>query len=102
MISEDEFKCLTDSLESIGQYDPSVREMLICIEDSNDRLVEFDIHYWGNLEHFSVKVLGFTECGRFGKAILEFASNPNRFFSLLSEMGLTNRILIHKTFEYFP
>ena len=103
MISEDEFKALTDSLEVVGHYDPSVKDMLTHIKASPGKWVGFTIEYtshWGEYlyspqgEHkhrdklHAVLARNLSESGRFEKAILEFAADPDKFSSIAEEMGM--------------
>lgn len=98
MITEDQFKDLTDSLEVIGHYDPSVKDMLTCIRDSSHKWVNFSIfHNSGIYENIpkwevKVKVSNMPEERRFGKVIYEFAMNLEKFYSLVEEMGMTTEI----------
>ena len=43
MITEDEFKDLTDSLETVGHYDPSVKDMLDHIQSSPVKWAGFSV-----------------------------------------------------------
>ena len=110
MITEDEFKDLTDSLEAVGHYDPSVKDMLTHIKASPGKWVGFTIEYDTKLqpyprqseevkpseeEIFTVKTGNLSESGRFEKAILEFAADPDKFSPLAEEMGM--RIENNKT-----
>ena len=102
MITEDEitdeaFKDLTDSLEAVGHYDPSVKDMLTHIRDSDSKWVGFSIEYTSTSiggEHkyqdkvHRVKVINLPEVGRFEKAIFEFAADPDEFLSLIEEMRM--------------
>ena len=109
MITEDEFKALTDSLEAVGHYDPSVKDMLTHIKASPGKWVGFSIEYTDkpyliretdgkktdDKKIFTVKTGNLSESGRFEKAILEFAADPDKFSSLAEEMGM--RIENNKT-----
>jgi len=104
MITEDEFKDLTDSLEVVGHYDPSVKDMLTHIKASPVKWVGFSIEYTSTSigeEHkhrdkmLAVKTGNLSESGRFEKAILEFAADPDKFSSIAEEMGM--RIENNKT-----
>ena len=97
MITEDEFKDLTDSLEVVGHYDPSVKDMLTHIKASPGKWVGFSIEYTDKTyliretddrKIFTVKTGNLSESGRFEKAILEFAADPDKFSSLSEEMGM--------------
>jgi hypothetical protein len=93
MITEDEFKDLTDSLEVVGHYDPSVKDMLTHFKTSSIKCVGFSIFYNGGIyenvpDGISVKVTNLSEAGRFRKAIIELAEDPDKFSSLLEEMGI--------------
>ena len=97
MITEDEFKALTDSLEAVGHYDPSVKDMLTHIKASPGKWVGFSIEYTDKTyfksdpderKIFTVKTGNLSESGRFEKAILEFAEDPDKFSSLAEEMGM--------------
>ena len=102
MITEDEFKALTDSLEVVGHYDPSVKDMLTHIKASPGKWVGFSIEYTdktyliretddkkiNDKKIFTVKTGNLSESGRFEKAILEFAADPDKFSSLAEEMGM--------------
>jgi hypothetical protein len=97
MITEEEFKDLTLALEGVGHYDPSVADMLNHIKASPVKWVGFTIEYT-NQTHltsdpddrkiFTVKTGNFSEAGRFEKAIIEFAADPDKFSSLAEEMGM--------------
>ena len=77
MITEDEFKDLTDSLETVGHYDPSVKDMLDHIQSSPVKWAGFSIEYATRLSEVNVfkqeiekvKALNIPEIGRFEKAI---------------------------------
>ncbi len=97
MITEDEFKALTDSLEVVGHYDPSVKDMLTHIKASPGKWVGFTIEYTstpiGEEHKHRDKILAvltgnLQESGRFEKAILEFAADPDKFSSIAEEMGM--------------
>ena len=95
MITEDEFKALTDALEGVGHYDPSVKDMLTHIRDSDLKWVGFSIEYTSTVTREyphrkiqRVKAINFPEAVRFGKAIFEFAADPDKFSSLIEEMGM--------------
>ena len=96
MITEDEFKDLTDSLETVGHYDPSVKDMLDHIQSSPVKWVGFSIEYAtrlseGNVfkqEAEKVKAFNIPEIGRFEKAIWEFAEDPHKFLPLIEERGM--------------
>ena len=91
MITEDEFKDLTDSLEVVGHYDPSVKDMLTHIRDSYVKWVGFSVHYREvkPAEYQSeIKPTNFPGSGRFEKAIHEFATRPDKFSSVIEEMGM--------------
>jgi len=91
MITEDEFKDLTESLEVVGHYDPSVKDMLAHIRDSYAKWVGFSVHYKevNPAEYKSeIKPTNFPGSGRFEKAIHEFATRPDKFSSVLEEMGM--------------
>ena len=91
MITEDEFKDLTESLEVVGHYDPSVKDMLAHIRDSYAKWVGFSVHYREvkPAEYKSeIKPTNFPGSGRFEKAIHEFATRPDKFSSVLEEMGM--------------
>ncbi len=102
MITEDEFKALTDSLEAVGHYDPSVKDMLTHIKASPGKWVGFTIKYTSTGEEYkhqdklhAVLAGNLSESGRFEKAILEFAADPDKFSSIAEEMGM--RIENNKT-----
>ena len=91
MITEDEFKDLTETLEVVGHYDPSVKDMLTHIRDSNVKWVGFSFHYKevNPAEYESeIEPTNFPGSGRFEKAIHEFATRPDKFSSVLEEMGM--------------
>jgi hypothetical protein len=91
MITEDEFKDLTDSLEVVGHYDPSVKDMLTHIRDSNVKWVGFSFHYKevNPAEYESeIEPTNFPGSGRFEKAIREFVMHPDKFSSVVEEMGM--------------
>lgn len=102
MITEDEitdeaFKDLTDSLEAVGHYDPSVKDMLTHIRVSDSKWVGFSIEYTsteiGGGHKYrdkvkSVKAINLPEAGRFEKAIYEFAADPDKFSALIEETGM--------------
>ena len=92
MITEDEFKDLTDSLEVVGHYDPSVKDMLTHIRDSNVKWVALSVEYLKIQEpaeyKSEIKPTNFPGSGRFEKAIHEFATRPYKFSSVLEEMGM--------------
>ena len=97
MITEDEFKALTDSLEAVGHYDPSVKDMMTHIKASPGKWVGFTIEYTSTSigeEHkhrdkiHAVLARNLSESGRFEKAILEFAADPDKFSSIAEEMGM--------------
>ena len=92
-ITDEEFKALTDALEGVGHYDPSVKEMLTHIRDSDLKWVGFSIEYTstairGSWKIQRVKVINLREAGRFEKAIYEFAADPEKFSDLIEEMGM--------------
>lgn len=92
-ITDEEFKALTDALEGVGHYDPSVKDMLTHIRDSDLKWVGFSIEYTSNAIRGSwkiqrVKVINLPEVGRFEKAIFEFAADPEKFSDLIEEMGM--------------
>jgi hypothetical protein len=93
MITEDEFKDLTDSLEVVGHYDPSVKDMLTHIRDSNVKWVALSVEYLKIQEpaeyQSEIKSTNFPDSGRFEKAIREFWMNPNDFSSVIEEMGMS-------------
>ena len=91
MITKDEFKDLTETLEVVGHYDPSVKDMLAHIRDSNAKWVGFSVHFREvkPAEYKSeIKPTKFPGSGRFEKAIHEFATRPDKFSSILEEMGM--------------
>lgn len=97
MITEDEFKELTDALEGVGHYDPSVKDMITHIRDSDSKWVGFSIEYTSTEirgEHKyrdkvkSVKAINLPEAGRFEKAIYEFSADPDKFLPLIEGMGM--------------
>ncbi len=92
MITEDEFKDLTDSLEVVGHYDPSVKDMLTHIRDSYPKWVGFHVKYpkTPNPEecHSEIISTNFPGSGRFEKAIWEFMLNPHKFSSVIKKMGM--------------
>jgi hypothetical protein len=97
MITEDEFKDLTDSLEVVGHYDPSVKDMLTHIKASPVKWVHFSVHYKevNPAEYKSeIKPTNFPGSGRFEKAIREFATRPDKFSSVLEEMGMKRNDVI--------
>ena len=94
-ITDEEFKALTDALEGVGHYDPSVKDMLTHIRDSDLKWVGFSVEYTstairGSWKIQRVKVINFptSEIGRFEKAIFEFAADPEKFSDLIEEMGM--------------
>ena len=93
MITEDEFKDLTDSLEVVGHYDPSVKDMLTHIRDSDSKWVGLSFEYLKIQEpaeyQSEIKSTNFPDSGRFEKAIREFWMNPNAFSSVIEEMGMS-------------
>jgi len=93
MITEDEFKDLTDSLEVVGHYDPSVKDMLTHIRDSDAKWVALSLEYLKIQEpaeyQSEIKSTNFPDSGRFEKAIREFWMNPNDFSSVIEEMGMS-------------
>ena len=93
MITEDEFKDLTDSLEVVGHYDPSVKDMLTHIRDSDVKWVALSVEYLKIQEpaeyQSEIKSTNFPDSGRFEKAIREFWMNPNDFSSVIEEMGMS-------------
>lgn len=93
MITEDEFKDLTDSLEVVGHYDPSVKDMLTHIRDSNVKWVGLSVEYLKIHEPAEyrseiIKSTNFPDSGRFEKAIREFLMHPHKFSSVIEEMGM--------------
>ena len=91
MITEDEFKDLTETLEVVGHYDPSVKDMLAHIRGSYAKRVGFSVHFREvkPAEYKSeIKPTNFPGSGRFEKAIHEFATRPDKFSSILEEMGM--------------
>ena len=54
MITEDEFKDLTDSLETVGHYDPSVKDMLDHIQSSPVKWAGFSVEYATRLSELNV------------------------------------------------
>ena len=96
MITEDEFKDLTDSLETVGHYDPSVKDMLDHIQSSPVKWAGFSVEYATRLsegnsfkqEIEKVKALNIPGIGRFEKAIWEFAENLDKFYPLVEERGM--------------
>ena len=91
MITEGEFKDLTDSLEAVGHYDPSVKDMLTHIRDSYPQWVGFHVHYKEvNPAEYKSEIIStnFPGSGRFEKAIHEFATHPDKFSSVVEEMGM--------------
>jgi hypothetical protein len=91
MITEDEFKDLTETLEVVGHYDPSVKDMLAHIRGSYAKRVGFSVHFREvkPAEYKSeIKPTNFPGSGRFEKAIHEFATRPDKFSSVLEEMGM--------------
>jgi hypothetical protein len=93
MITEDEFKDLTDSLEVVGHYDPSVKDMLTHIRDSDVKWVALSVEYLKIQEpaeyQSEIKSTNFPDSGRFEKAIREFWMNPNDFSTVIEEMGMS-------------
>ena len=94
-ITDEEFKALTDALEGVGHYDPSVKDMLTHIRDSDLKWVGFSIEYTSTVTREyphrkiqSVKAINLPEAGRFEKAIYEFAADPDKFLPLIEEMGM--------------
>ena len=92
MITEDEFKDLTDSLEVVGHYDPSVKDMLTHIRDSDAKWVALSVEYLKIQEpaeyQSEIKSTNFPDSGRFEKAIREFLMHPHKFSSVIEEMGM--------------
>ena len=92
MITEDEFKDLTDSLEVVGHYDPSVEDMLTHIRDSDAKWVALSVEYLKIHEpaeyKSEIKSANFPDSGRFEKAIREFLMHPHKFSSVIEEMGM--------------
>ena len=92
MITEDEFKDLTETLEVVGHYDPSVKDMLTHIRDSNSKWVGLSVEYLKIQEpaeyQSEIKSTNFPDSGRFEKAIREFATRPDKFSSVIEEMGM--------------
>ncbi len=91
MITEDEFKDLTDSLEVVGHYDPSVKDMLTHIRDSYPKWVGFHVHYKEVKPeecHSEIISTNFPGSGRFEKAIWEFMLKPHKFSSVIKKMGM--------------
>ena len=93
MITEDEFKDLTDSLEVVGHYDPSVKDMLTHIRDSNVKWVALSVEYLKIHEpaeyQSEIKSTNFPDSGRFEKAIREFLMHPHKFSTVIEEMGMS-------------
>ena len=93
MITEDEFKDLTDSLEVVGHYDPSVKDMLTHIRDSDAKWVGLSVEYLKIHEpaeyQSEIKSTNFPDSGRFEKAIREFWTHPNAFSTVIEEMGMS-------------
>ncbi len=93
MITEDEFKDLTDSLEVVGHYDPSVKDMLTHIRDSDAKWVGLSVEYLKIQEpaeyQSEIKSTNFPDSGRFEKAIREFWMHPNDFSTVIEEMGMS-------------
>ena len=93
MITEDEFKDLTDSLEVVGHYDPSVKDMLTHIRDSDAKWVGLSVEYLKIHEpaeyQSEIKSTNFPDSGRFEKAIREFWMHPNAFSTVIEEMGMS-------------
>jgi hypothetical protein len=97
MITEDEFKDLTETLEVVGHYDPSVKDMLAHIRGSYAKRVGFSVHFREvkPAEYKSeIKPTNFPGSGRFEKAIHEFATRPDKFSSVLEEMGMKRNDVI--------
>jgi hypothetical protein len=92
MITEDEFKDLTETLEVVGHYDPSVKDMLTHIRDSDVKWVGFHVEYpkTSNPEecHSEIRSTNFPDSGRFEKAIWEFMLKPHKFSSVIKKMGM--------------
>jgi hypothetical protein len=93
MITEDEFKDLTDSLEVVGHYDPSVKDMLTHIRGSDAKWVGLSVEYLKIHEpaeyQSEIKSTNFPDSGRFEKAIREFWMHPNDFSTVIEEMGMS-------------
>ena len=91
MITEDEFKDLTETLEVVGHYDPSVKDMLAHIRGSYAKRVGFSVHFREvkPAEYKSeIKPTNFPGSGRFEKAIWEFMLKPHKFSSVIKKMGM--------------
>ena len=97
MISDEEFKELTNALEGVGHYDPSIGDLINHFKESPSKWIGFRVdNRWE--DDFTVLVTGvkeynLSEGGRFKKTIDEFFSDPLKHKDLIEkEHGL---ILYH-------